>query len=425
MTRSVARLAALVFTAVCLSSCVRLTIAWAPLAPRGAEARPDVLAEFAADAPVASVADWEERRAPLLRGAFERDVYGAAPRLVGVRKSAVRPLDGSVYGDGVVAEEWTVEFTVETAAGEREEARFFADIILPPGPGPHPAILKQSFSSRASALPDMDVSAPDGGPRPEGAGEIPGIFLFVFGRYIMEPPVEMIVGRGYALILLYPSEVAPDAREPGLAALSRLSGRDDDQLDRWGAVGAWAFVHSRMVDLLDADPRFDDDATIAYGHSRYGKSALVAAAYDERIDGVLSHQSGTGGASLNRKKPGESVKSITKSYPHWFSPAYGAFGGRTKEMEIDQHQLLALIAPRPILLGNARRDVWSDPNGAFRAAQGANPAYALYGSRGMTAERLDEFRPADDIAFWIRPGTHGVTEEDWPVFLEFLDAHFR
>ena len=86
--------------------------------------------------------------------------------------------------------------------------------------------------------------------------------------------------------------------------------------------------------------------------------------------------------------------------------------------------LLALIAPRPILLGNARRDVWSDPTGAFRAAQGADAAYELLGSEGLTVERLDRFEPEADIAFWIRPGTHGVVEEDWPAFLRFLDAHW-
>ena len=92
-------------------------------------------------------------------------------------------------------------------------------------------------------------------------------------------------------------------------------------------------------------------------------------------------------------------------------------------MCVDQHMLLALIAPRPALLGNARRDVWSDPNGAFRAAQGADPVYELLGSGGLSQQRLDQWRPEADIAFWLRPGTHGVVKEDWPAFLDFLDAH--
>lgn len=425
MIRGNLRWAVLIVIAIGASSCVRMTMAWTPLKPKGEAARPEVLGAFEGDAAISSAAEWEARRVPLIANALEENVYGVTPEFVSVEKLATKPVDASVYGDGVSAEEWSVRAVVRNAKGELEEATFFADLVLPPGPGPHPVILKQSFSPRHGALKDIDVTAPDGGPRPENAGDAPGILLYVFGRYVMSPPVEMIVDRGYALIVLYPSEFAPDRTERGLAALSRLSGRAEDDPDRWGAIGAWAWGFSRVVDLIDEDPRFDPEATIAYGHSRYGKSALVAGAYDPRIDGVIAHQSGTGGASLNRRNPGESIKSITRTYPHWFSPAYASYAERTSEMPVDQHQLIAMVAPRPLMLGNARRDVWSDPNGAFRAAQGANPVYALYGSDGMTAERLDEYRPQDDIAFWIRPGTHGVTEEDWPAFLDFLDAHFK
>lgn len=92
-------------------------------------------------------------------------------------------------------------------------------------------------------------------------------------------------------------------------------------------------------------------------------------------------------------------------------------------MPIDQHALIALIAPRPIFLGNARRDVWSDPNGAFRAVQGASPVYKLYNKQGLNKDKLKPFNPDSDISFYIRPGTHGVVKEDWPAFLDFLDAH--
>ena len=179
-----------------------------------------------------------------------------------------------------------------------------------------------------------------------------------------------------------------------------------------------------MVDVLEQDARLDRSAMIAWGHSRYAKAALVAAAFDPRIAGVIAHQSGTGGASLNYKKPGESVARITRSYPHWFARSYAAYTDEARP-DVDQHQLLALIAPRPVLLGNARRDVWSDPNGAFRAAMGADPVYRLYGAKGLDQSRLRPYDPAAGIAFWLRPGTHGVVKEDWPAFLAFLGAHFE
>jgi len=191
-----------------------------------------------------------------------------------------------------------------------------------------------------------------------------------------------------------------------------------DKSARWGAIGAWAWQFSVLSNYLDSTKSFSH--TIAYGHSRYGKSALLAAAYDSSIDSAISHQSGTGGASLSKNKPGETVASIKSQYPHWFTPSYSE-----DNAALDQHFLLALIAPRPFLLGNAKRDVWSDPEGGFRAGLGATPIYNLYGSEGLNQKKLTEFNPEADISYWIRPGTHGVVKEDWPAFLEFLEAHFK
>ncbi|MEO1136087.1 MAG: alpha/beta hydrolase, partial [Pseudomonadota bacterium] len=250
------------------------------------------------------------------------------------------------------------------------------------------------------------------------------IFGYIFGRYNATPPIAEILANGFGFAAIYPGEFIPDQRENGLKALRALSRGHADNETRWGAIGAWGWAYSRIVDVLEADDRVDQDGIISFGHSRYGKSALIAAAYDDRIDGVIAHQSGTGGASLNREKKGESVRQITRQYPHWFSRTYAGYAGREDAMPVDQHHLLALIAPRPVLLGNARRDVWSDPNGAFRAALGADPVYHLYGRGGLDQTRLDDWRPDADLAFWIRAGTHGTVKEDWPAFLEFLNAHF-
>jgi len=213
--------------------------------------------------------------------------------------------------------------------------------------------------------------------------------------------------------LIYPSHNFPDNAE----RFTALQAASPDASRPWGAVGAWAFQFSSLAQAL-SDLGYE--TTIAYGHSRYGKAALLAAAFDNSIDGVIAHQSGTGGASLSKQKKGETVASITQSYPHWFTPNYAE-----SALSFDQHHLLALIAPRPIFLGNAQRDVWSDPEGAFHAAKAASPAYGLYGSNGLSAASLKDFRPQDDIAFWMRKGTHGVVKEDWPAFLSFMDAHFR
>ena len=407
-----------------LSGCVKLTLAWADLAPDGVTAEPAALDAFQGNEPVTSTAMWEGDRAPALREAFEANVYGVMPEMSSTMIVDRRVLDEKAFGGLGHLEEYVLQSTATFSGVERKTPEYIMNVVLPANSsGPVPVILIQTFCPRWDTMPHPEVS------RPEDAdgcgGGMSGIMTYIFGRYIATPPLGMILERGYGVATIFPSEIVPDRREEGLAALANLAAGHKDADTRWGAIAAWGWAFSRMADVLLADDRIDPEGLITFGHSRYGKSALFAAAYDDRIDGVVSHQSGTGGASLNRKKKGESVRAITNDYPHWFSATYAAHAGREEEMSVDQHQLLALIAPRPVLLGNARRDVWSDPNGAFRAAIGADPVYELYGEEGLTQDRLNQFKPEADLSFWIRPGTHGIVKEDWPAFLEFLDAHFK
>lgn len=422
---------ALVFLlAACASSCARLTLAWADLEPDQGAPEPSVLAEFEGRAPVREASEWRDERAPALRRALETHVYGQFPDASGTRVEERRVLDEAAFGGAATLEEWVLTATAQfngVAAQTRQtygREGFLLHVIKPAGgEGPFPVIVIETFCPWWDVLDHPAAPPPDGASSMSGS-PLSGALKFVFGRYICRPPIEEIVSRGYAIAVLYPGAVVPDKKEEGGEELRRLSAGHDDDETRWGAVAAWAWLYSRAVDALETDPSIDQGAMIAWGHSRYGKAALAAGAFDERIDAVIAHQSGTGGASLNRNKPGETIAAMTDSYPHWFSPAYAGFSGREEAMPIDQHHLLSLLAPRPVLLGNARRDVWSDPAGAFRASLGADPAYALLGSSGLEQERLDAWRPSADLAFWIRPGTHGVVKEDWPAFLSFLGAHF-
>ncbi len=420
-------LTALGLMSLLTTGCVQLTLAWTDLKPRGVTASPPVLGEFNGDAPITSVAEWETSRAPAYRDALEKYVYGAMPRASSTTVLKRTVLDEAAFNGKGKLEEFVVSAEA-TFGGETVTTRsalgsggFYVELITPTAAsGPSPVILMETFCSRWNVVPHPKVASPvDVEPGPG----VPGVGSYIFGRYICTPPIEDILDAGYAIAAIYPSEVVPDRAEAGLSELQRLSAGHADDDTRWGAIAAWGWVFSRAIDALSDHPAIDQDGLVVWGHSRYGKAALVAAAWDDRIDAVIAHQSGTGGASLNVRKAGESVKAITKSYPHWFSKTYAQYAGREEDLPIDQHMLLSLIAPRPVLLGNARRDVWSDPNGAFRAGLGANPAYALYDSKGLDQERLKPFTPSSDIAFWIRPGTHGVVEEDWPAFIEFLDAH--
>ncbi len=407
-----------------LPGCARVTLAWADLTANGAPPAPPVLGAFNGDDPVASADQWRTKRAPALRAAFEDAVYGHFPDEYALQVVNKEILDEAAFSGAGRLVEFELNADVRFGEATRNTGSFYMDVVTPVDDEDAPIILMQTFCPRWDTIPHPAVHRPEDANACSGGGPLNAIMTYVFGRYIATPPIEMILARGYGVATIFPSEFAPDRREEGLAALAEMSEGMSAGEQRWGALAAWAWGYSLMIDALEADDALAGRQHVTWGHSRYGKSALVAAAYDERIDGVIAHQSGTGGASLNRRKKGESVGSITKTYPHWFASRYADYAGREEDLPVDQHQLLALIAPRPVLLGNARRDVWSDPNGAFRAAIGADPAYELLGVQGLEQDRLDEWRPGAELAFWIRPGTHGVVKEDWPAFLEFLDAHF-
>jgi Asp-tRNA(Asn)/Glu-tRNA(Gln) amidotransferase A subunit family amidase len=400
----------LVLLALGLGACVETTIARAKLTPKGDPARPTI--------------DLENPQAT--KEALQANVYGFLPDQSAMKVLEKRVVSEAAYDGKGRVEEWTIEveagFGADMGLKETNRGQFHLVLAIPTAAtGPAPVILLQTFCPSNATIAVKGVSGPA---MEEDRGFVGKVATYVFGRYICTPPIAEIMDHGFAVATMYPGEVFPDSSEQGPIALQRMSSGYEDDETRWGAIAAWGWLFSRAVDALEQDARFDQGRMVTFGHSRYGKSALVAAAFDNRIDGVIAHQSGTGGASLSRGNLGETVAKITKSFPYWFDARYASFGERTEELPIDQHQLLALLAPRPIMLGNARRDVWSDPNGSFRAAQGASTAWEAFGQTGLQQDRLVPFKPEANLAFWIRPGTHGVVEEDWPAFLQFLDAHF-
>ncbi len=359
------------------------------------------------------LASWETSR-DALRQRFADEIYGEAPADEPARIVAHELIEAQAFGGLGRIEQYTLDMSgFETHLA----------VILPnAATAPVPTIILQMFCGNRTALGGREDIAP---PPPEAHapqcdGSIQNVPVrMIFGRHIMEPPITDILAHGHAIALIYPGDIVPDEAD---AAAARLAALVPDRPA--GAIAAWAWVYSRVVDVLDGDARFDADRTAVWGHSRNGKAALLAGALDERIDLVIAHQAGTGGTALTRSGTGESVEAITSGYPHWFAPAFASWADNPTDIPIDQHQLIALLAPRPLLIGGAWRDQWSDPQSSFRAAEGANPVYRLYGSEGLTQARLGDFNPAADIAVAMRPGLHGVQPQDWENFLAFLDAHF-
>jgi dienelactone hydrolase len=337
---------------------------------------------------------WRNERAAL-REAFERDVYGAMPRAIEAVVTDKEEIPADRAGGIPRVEQWAVRVG--------DAGHFNIAIARPEGDAPAPVILVLDFCGNQAAFPNRP-SAIRG---PVGyiqwfcrADALDPVVERVFGRYVNGPPFAAISARGYAVALVYPGDIVPDREAEARAALARFAPQDT------GALMAWAWTASRAYDVLAADPRFDAHHIAVWGQSRQGKAALIAGAFDDRFAAIVALQTGRGGDAPTHAFMGESVEQMTRAFPHWFAPR---FANATPSVE--QHQLLALIAPRPLLIGHSNRDGWSDPIGARAVREAAAPVFETLGGAAPT--------------HFIRAGGHGIHARDWDETLNFLDAHMR
>jgi hypothetical protein len=245
------------------------------------------------------------------------------------------------------------------------------------------------------------------------------------GKAASQWQLEMILKRGYGLATAYGGDFEPDfdgGFSYGIRPLFFQEKQSIPEANDWGAIGAWAWGMSRIVDYLEQDRNIDSRKIIAFGHSRFGKTALWSAAQDERFTAVISNNSGQAGATLSHRKVGESIDHLILAFPYWFCAQYHWYLGHVDSLPVDGHLVLALIAPRPVYVASGQSDPFSDPVGEFLSAKEASRVYQLFHKEGVSGDLAPLNTPVGaTLRYHIRPGGHDVTAYDWQEYLNFAD----
>lgn len=340
---------------------------------------------------------------------LETYIYGRMDAVPSVKVVSIDILSEAALDGRATLKQWDLELTYGETIRHLDLVT-----LLPNDLESAPLILSQNFCPNHNVIPLDGVKAPDNVSFDCSGG---GLFWTIagsfFGRYITTPPLEMILDQGYGFAAMYPGQVVPDSGQRGVEQLDALF---PNETNRPGALALWSRLLGVTANIIEAEE--GARSIIVYGHSRYAKTALLAGAWSDEIDGVLAHQSGTLGASALDDANGEPLNALVENYPHWPGLGISPYADNPASLPVRASNLLALLGEKPVLLGNARRDVWSDPWGAFTEAKAA-------WADDFRSESPSDFRPTDKKAYWLRPGTHGVVKEDWPAFLEFLNAHFK
>ncbi len=236
-------------------------------------------------------------------------------------------------------------------------------------------------------------------------------------------PAEEVVARGYAIAVFYNADVDPDNFDDFKNGIHGLLDRGR-QADSWGTIAAWAWGASRCMDYFETDKDIDRKKVAVLGHSRGGKTALWAGAEDQRFALVISNESGCGGAALARRKYGETISVINKSFPHWFCTNYRKYNNNEPEMPVDMHMLMALIAPRALYVASAADDLWADPRGSYLSLYNSLQVFRLLKIKSSLPPEMPPLNKpvtSGKTGYHIRDGVHNMLLKDWNWFMDFAD----
>ncbi len=382
---------------------------------------------------VTAAKTWIEKRRPELLELFRANMHGRSPAKPEEMKFEVTSSDAHALDGKATRKEIAISFSKE-----KDAPKIHILLYVPNGAKkPVPAFLGVNFDGNHTISSDPGITIAeqwtwDNKTKSESLAKPDENTR---GRSIGLWAVETLLARGYAVATIPRADVEPDYPEGWKRGVRgwflKKSGKSEFAPDDWGAISAWAWGLSRALDYLETDRDIDAKRVVVIGHSRMGKAAVWAGASDERFALTISNDSGEGGAALARRWFGETTAVINDHFPHWFCGNFKQYSNHEDKLPFDQHELLALIAPRPLYVASAEDDRWSDPRGEFLSAKAAGEVWRLFGKEGVSVDAMPPVNQpvgasvGASVGYHIRTGKHDVTDYDWEQYLAFADRHFQ
>ena len=368
---------------------------------------------------VKNVKDWEKKRRPELMEFFTQNMFGEIPGTLKYTSYEVVE-EGDAYNGK--AKRKQVELTFKKNG---KELAFTILMYLPANVEKAPIFVGYNFDGNHTVTSDVNVIISDAWAENDQSIGI------VYNRLTEQSrgaatsrwDIEKILDAGMGLATIYYCEVDADKNDfsEGVHPFFYVDDQKQPANNEWGSIAAWSWGLSRAMDYFEKDAGVDASKVIVFGHSRLGKTSVWAGATDQRFAAVVSNNSGCGGAALSKRKFGETVWRINNSFPHWFCKNFHNYSNKEDLLPVDQHQLLALIAPRPLYVASAEEDQWADPRGEFLGAYYATPVYELYGKKGIPSIEMPAVNQPiqNTVAYHIRTGKHDVTAYDWEQYIKW------